>query len=43
MTLPENSLPDQITAKYDHGILHLTLPKKEVTVAEKTTQKVKVA
>ena len=30
--LPENSVPDKIDAKYDHGILQLTLPKKEVTL-----------
>lgn len=30
-SLPENSLPEKIEAKYDNGILHLTLPKKEAT------------
>lgn len=29
--LPENSLPDKIEAKYEDGILRLTLPKKEKT------------
>jgi HSP20 family protein len=29
--LPENSLPEKIEAKYEEGILRLTLPKKETT------------
>lgn len=41
-TLPENSVPDKIDAKYDNGILHLTLPKKEVTVS-KPKKEIKVA
>ena len=32
-TLPENSLPDKIEAKYENGVLRLELPKKEVTVS----------
>ena len=36
--LPENSLPDKIDAKYDSGILHLTLPKKEVTISTPAKQ-----
>jgi HSP20 family protein len=28
--IPENALPDQIAAKYENGILHLSLPKKEI-------------
>ena len=39
--LPENSLPDKIDAKYENGILFLTLPKKEMTVA-KTMKEIKV-
>ncbi|MBI3482500.1 MAG: Hsp20/alpha crystallin family protein [Bacteroidetes bacterium] len=30
-TLPENSKPDNINAKYEDGILKLTVPKKEIT------------
>lgn len=33
-TLPENLLVDKIDAKYDNGILHLSLPKKEVTISK---------
>jgi HSP20 family protein len=29
--LPENSLPEKIDAHYEHGILKLTLPKREET------------
>jgi HSP20 family protein len=32
--LPDNCLTDNINAKYDNGILHLTLPKKEMTIAK---------
>ena len=41
LALPENCLADEITAKYEHGILHLRLPKKEVVVP-KPAKKVKV-
>jgi len=30
-TLPENSYPDKIDAKYEKGILNLSIPKKDVT------------
>ena len=30
--LPDNSLPDKITAEYSNGILKLMLPKKDLTV-----------
>ena len=30
--LPENVITDKIDAKYENGILHLSLPKKEVTI-----------
>ena len=33
-TLPDNSLPEKIDAKYDNGVLHLTLPKKEISVSK---------
>lgn len=32
--LPENSIPDKIDARYENGILKLTLPKKEVTISQ---------
>ena len=41
-TLPENSVPDRIDAKYENGILRLTLPKKEVTIS-KPTKEIKVS
>jgi HSP20 family protein len=41
-TLPENSLTDKIDAKYENGILRLTLPKKEVVVS-KPKKEIKVA
>jgi HSP20 family protein len=37
-TLPENLITDKIDAKYENGILHLTLPKKEVTVSKPAKQ-----
>jgi len=40
--LPENSIPDKIEAKYENGILQLTLPKKEVVVS-KPKKEIKVA
>lgn len=36
--LPDNLLLDKIEASYTHGILHLTLPKKEVTVSKPSKQ-----
>lgn len=33
-TLPENILKDKIDAKYESGVLKLTIPKKEVSPAE---------
>lgn len=39
--LPENCLTDKIDAKYEHGVLTLLLPKKEVTVT-KPTKEIKV-
>ncbi len=41
-TLPENSVSDKIDAKYENGILRLSLPKKEVTVS-KAPKQIKVA
>lgn len=40
--LPDNALPDKITAEYQNGVLKLTLPKKEVTVAS-SKKEIKVA
>ena len=31
--LPENTLPDKIDARYEDGVLKLSIPKKEVTVS----------
>lgn len=42
LQLPGNSLPDNIEAKYEDGILKLTLPKKEVSVP-KQKKEIKVA
>ena len=36
--LPENSLPEKIDAKYEGGILRLTLPKKEITTLKHKKQ-----
>ncbi len=41
-SLPDNSMPDKIEAKYDNGILRLVLPKKEVTMT-KPVQEIKVS
>ena len=32
--LPDNSMPEKINAKYENGILSITLPKKEITVSK---------
>ena len=40
--LPENCFPDKIDAKYENGILHLAIPKKEVTPVTKLTKEIKV-
>jgi HSP20 family protein len=40
--IPENSLPEKIDAKYEGGILKLTLPKKEVTI-HKAKKEIKIA
>lgn len=37
-SLPDNSLPDKITAKYENGVLNINVPKKEVTVAKPPKQ-----
>lgn len=33
-TLPENSIADKISSKYENGILSIEIPKKEVTVSK---------
>lgn len=40
--LPENSLPEKMEAKYDNGILTLSLPKKEVAIS-KQVKEIKVS
>jgi HSP20 family protein len=40
--LPENSIPEKIEAKYEDGILMLTLPKRDVTI-HKHVKEIKVA
>jgi len=40
--LPDNCMNDKIDAKYENGILHLLLPKKEVTVS-KPKKEIKVS
>lgn len=40
--MPENSLPEKIEAKYEDGLLKLTIPKKEVTVHQ-PKKEIKVA
>jgi HSP20 family protein len=37
-SLPENCLSDKIEAKYENGVLHLSLPKKEVTLSKPVKQ-----
>ncbi len=37
-TLPENSMPEKIDAKYENGILRLTLPKKDVSISKPMKQ-----
>jgi len=41
-SLPENVLADKIDARYENGILHLQIPKKEVTLS-KPKKEIKVA
>ena len=41
-TLPDNCHPEQINAKYENGILNITLPKKDVSVA-KPVKEIKVS
>jgi HSP20 family protein len=33
-TMPDNSLPDKIDAKYENGVLNITIPKKEIAVTK---------
>jgi HSP20 family protein len=37
-TLPDNVDENNINAKYDNGMLHVTIPKKEVTVSKPKKQ-----
>lgn len=40
--LPENSLPEKMEAKYENGVLKLTLPKKEIAKVN-SKKEIKVA
>ena len=40
--LPENSIQDKIEAKYENGVLKLTLPKKEISIS-KPKKEIKIA
>jgi len=40
--LPENCLPEKIEAKYENGLLRLSIPKKEIKPV-KTPKEIKVA
>lgn len=35
--LPDNAMDEKITAKYDNGMLHITIPKKEITNTKSKT------
>lgn len=39
--LPDNSVADKINAKYDNGILHVSIPKEKVTIT-KPVKEIKV-
>ena len=41
-SLPDNLVPDKINAKYENGVLNITLPKKEVK-ASKPIKEIKVS
>ena len=36
--LPHNCISDKINIKYDKGILHVTIPKKEATLTKKISE-----
>jgi HSP20 family protein len=36
--LPDNCFSDKINAKYDKGILHVTIPKRETTLTKKISE-----
>ncbi|EMK01656.1 Hsp20/alpha crystallin family protein [Leptospira sp. WS58.C1] len=37
-TLPDNVIKDQISAKYDNGVLKLTIPRKELEAPKKAVK-----
>jgi HSP20 family protein len=41
-TLPDNCFDDKIDAKYENGVLRLSIPKKEVTIS-KAVKEIKVS
>lgn len=42
LRLPDNCLPDKIDAKYENGVLHIAIPKKEIA-AGKPAKQIKVS
>lgn len=38
LRLPENCLPEKIDARYENGVLHLAIPKKEISVSKPAKQ-----
>ena len=41
-SLPENVNQEAIEARYEHGVLELTLPKKQTTAAVANTRQISV-
>ena len=41
-SLPDNTMPDKINARYENGMLCISLPKKEVTLLKNTAKEIEV-
>lgn len=41
-SLPDNTMPDKINARYENGMLCISLPKKEVTILQNTAKEIEV-
>ena len=41
-SLPDNTMPDKINARYENGMLCISLPKKEVTILKNTAKEIEV-